>query len=198
MKLAKLLPLGLLVLSINAYAAKVDITNPTPGTLELNQTFVLNVSATEFQIGLAVQGGGFKISDLDQFQIDPLVLRLNGFSPDLTVWESGFSGTDAANEEFFFSKFAPGPSTGSFNIGTLSFTVVGFGETTVALSAPSFYEWGADTQSGAYPNANLIQYGSLVVSVADPTAPVPVPAAAWLFGTGLLAFGSSFRRNRLA
>jgi len=85
------------------------------------------------------------------------------------------------------------------------------GITEVGLSASLFYAvrsvgTGLDSSSAAltrYGNGNfatisLSSTGDLTYSLAAYTVPpsaVPVPAAAWLFGSGLLSFGAFVRRR---
>lgn len=187
MRITSLLSLGLLALSMNVQAAKVEFTTPAPGDLEIGQTFVLNLDASEFQSDLQIVAGGFRLS------FDTSILELTSFTPN-ALW-NGPGGLSSG--DYFFTTFNfPLAPRGAFNIGTLTFRTIGYGFTDINLSAPSIENpWGVISSTGEYPNAAAIQYGSLSVLAPDPTAPVPVPAAAWLFGTGLLAFGRSFKRR---
>ena len=106
-------------------------------------------------------------------------------------WDiSSFDDTRAASGlvDFVFLNKSVGDAGSNFDIASFTFNVLGNpGATTaLALSNPAIADTGFTLPGGILIDVNYVNSQVQV-------APVPVPAAAWLFGTGLMSLLGSMR-----
>jgi hypothetical protein len=184
-----LLGFASLVAASVANAATLSL-DPSSATVAVGDSFSVNVLGSLFPTD-GVAGGGLVIS------YDSTLLSLGSYS--LNDFPLDFSpGNDVAGAltlvlNAAFTGAAPATGTGTFNFVTLNFTAIaGTPGTAVDLTvdvlnpfvnAVTFAEIPVDTLNGA------------TVTVGA----VPVPAAVWLFGSGLLGLvGVARRRQTLA
>ncbi|MEN8762128.1 MAG: VPLPA-CTERM sorting domain-containing protein [Thiogranum sp.] len=168
------------VLVTTAEAATVSLI---PGST------LTSVGAT---VTLSIEGSGFTDNtDGGTFTTtwDPAILQLASFTIANPPWDVSFVTDSDPNDGLLDSVFlATSPIGGAgpdFLIGTLTFDVVGDGSTLVSMTDdPLFGGWVAP---GAVPIA--VTYQGATVST------VPVPAAVWLFGSGLLGLVGIARRK---
>ena len=146
--------------------------------------------------------------DIDKtFQVDPMSMRIRltvGSAPlpggPFTVNEviQNNSGTDWTNYHIGIENAPGGVAFGNVSSSTLS------GFTLDSGSGPSSLDFTGSLANGASASAKFM------LSLADPgkgnsytlelvqtptTASVPVPMAAWLFGSGLAGLGGALRRR---
>jgi hypothetical protein len=198
------LGLASLVAASLANAATVSLT-PASNNVSLGDTFTLTVGGTEFA-GLAT-GGSVNLNwDANFLSVDPTTISLatgfaaDGISPGTLFWNTigtptfgpGALDITATLEDsnIFGSPFpAVGPS---FDFLSLSFTVIGAPvvPSDVLISQGSGGFW----QDDAGNDIIGVTYGSATVTVNA----VPVPAAVWLFGSGLLGLVGVARRRQVA
>ena len=181
--------LASLLMASQANAATVQI-NPDSITVVNGSTFTLTVEGIGFP---ATNGGGFSLI------WDPTALMLNTTDTevDTTLTNSGFNfnsvfidqvaGTlDVINAAFF----VPAVSGGNFDLAVLSFTALNPGVTTTDLG---FFEnqptWVDENDVDL---ASQPRYIGATVTVSA----VPVPAAVWLFGSGLIGLVGIARRRK--
>lgn len=80
--------------------------------------------------------------------------------------------------------------TGPGVVGTLTFQAIALGDTSLSMAVTSEALKGGDFISEADYSVQLVTFGSANVNV------VPVPAAVWLFGSGLLGLVGVARRKK--
>ena len=108
-------------------------------------------------------------------------------------WDDSFvSDANAASGiiDFVFLNKSVGNAGSNFDIASFTFNVLGNpGATTaLALSNPAIPDTGFTLPGGTLIDVNYVNSQVQVV---------PVPAAAWLFGTGLLGLMSTMRSRRM-
>jgi len=165
-----------------ATANTVSLAEPNPiftnGAASLN----LTLQGTDFTD--LVDGGGFT------FSWDPAVLTYTGTVVADPPWDiSSVSDASAALGvvDFVFLGQSVGFSGPTFPIATLSFDVIGAnGAFTDITFADAFGGWAGGGIT--FP----VTYVSGEVTVSA----VPVPAAVWLFGSGLLGTFGVARRKK--
>lgn len=169
-------------LSAGAHAALISLS-PSLNSVDDGDTFILELIGTGFNDG-DLDGGGVSIS------YDSSVINLNSVTVDTGTWEffstSGTIDNGTGNVDgITFNSFQS--RTGDLLFATLEFTAVGSGASALGLSEFS----GNPFSSGgsAYPNITLDQ--SALVTVQS----VPVPAAVWLFISGLGLLVTTQRRK---
>jgi len=171
------------VLVTTAEAATVSLI-PNFTQTSVGDTVTLSIEGSDFTGN--TDGGSF------QTTWDPAVLQLAGFSVANPPWDLSFV-SDSNPNDGLLDTFSVGTSlaggTGqAFSIGTLTFDVVGEGTTLVSMiDDPVFGGW---SQPGTVP-ITVIYEGATVTAV-------PVPAAVWLFGSGLLGLVGISRRKKAA
>ncbi len=127
---------------------------------------------------------------------------LVSFSAKLTAAANAASGTVAAGQVSYFNGTA-----NPLNMATLledasivsRFVGQGSGDTTTALFLVSsgLATVGGTATSGVYFGSRAFALGDVTVSyVYQPVSAVPVPASAWLLGSGVLSMGAFMRRRR--
>ncbi|MGA2776374.1 MAG: VPLPA-CTERM sorting domain-containing protein [Steroidobacteraceae bacterium] len=132
-------------------------------------------------------------------ELTPVVNLLNGLiaagsTPTANSWLGTNNGTTAGN------SFAPfGTTNDASNLGGSTGQVA-----TAGLGSVTLYSLSAASQSGGAPasitpvlDVSLSSANGLTFSAIS-TAPVPVPAAIWLLGSGLLGLAGVSRRKSAA
>ncbi len=168
-----------LSISLGAHAASVDIT---PGVSDVLPTS---------EVTLTVSGSGFDMDvDSGSFRAvwDPAVLQYVSITFINPAWDTTFPFEDnAASGSLDYVFLGASNNAGTdFTIAELRFNAIGGAgsSTTVQLSVDTF---GTTWNINAVPY-ETVDYGSAVVNI------VPIPAAAWLFGSALGLLGWVRRR----
>ena len=144
--------------------------DPNPKTVNLGSTFTLDIVGTGFS---GTEGGGA------EFLFDETILQVNSVTIDTGVWDTFTNdGTiNNANGDVTNIAVAAFNDPGSnFIVATVEFTAVGDGFTDLILSENPLNPWA----SGGNTINPTLTNGAVTVSA------VPLPAAFWLFGSGLL------------
>ncbi|MEI6335860.1 MAG: cohesin domain-containing protein [Methylococcaceae bacterium] len=166
-----------------AQAAMVQFS-PVPAIVTPGSTFTLDILATDFP---EILGGGLAITVGNSS-----VLQINSARYSSPFWDTDFSNNGIIDPETVsglgFGKFAG--ASGSFTIGSVSFTALSSGTSELSLTEDSFI--GGFTFS-VDPGPNIIFSPSTITVTA---APVPIPAAFWLFASVMGVMGMSFKKSR--
>lgn len=171
-----------------AMAATVSISQPNPIQTNGAPTLDLDVVGTGFTT--PVDGGAFT------FNFDPAVLQFTGATTpaadpgDPTAfWDTFVVNADNAatgTVDFVFLGRSIGFFSGDFAVANMTFDVLGGVGTSSNINfADTFGGW---SNAG---NAVPVDYVAGQVTVSS----VPVPAAVWLFGSGLLGLVGVARRR---
>jgi hypothetical protein len=180
--LALMLFMGL-VLSGQSQAATVSF-NTSAQDVALGSSFTLDVLGTDFP---AIVGGGLNLS------FDASVLQISSVSINTAVFDFYLgNGTEegvlnnvlGTLTDTSFNTFVG--ASGDFTIMSIGFTAVGSGSSLLQLSESSIWVF-SDIMGNAI--GNQILYADTTINVTA----VPVPAAAWLFGSGLLVLARIMR-----
>lgn len=168
----------------------LDLSNLTVGT-----TFSLSIIGTDFP---ATTGGALDIS------VDSQFLRIDSASYNTAAWESTFSsdGSGSADKsawfglEFGTSGIDPNKPTptGTFTIGTITFTALKAGTTSPTLADSVASTSGGFVNDLGDPIAVIFNSTPIPLTIKSP-AEVPVPAALWLLGSGLMGLVGWSRRR---
>ena len=175
-----------------ANAATVSLSTLTP-TVNDGDSFTLDVSGTEFATGVS----GFNISltwDAAILQlVDPSLAALtasaasNGFEVAFTA------STTPGQLHFVASTFSLTPPAGpALDLFSLDFTTLAPSPGTIVASAlgTTGGEW-TDALGAQILGIDYATAGTATVAVSA----VPVPAAVWLFGSGLIGLAGIARRS---
>jgi len=133
---------------------------------------------------VAVDAGDFTVS------WDPTVLEYTGTVIADPPWDTNVvdASSAATGTLDFIILGTSGSAVTVFDIATLSFNVIGAdGDFSEIAMADAFTGWSAP---GAVPVPVTYVDGQVTVT------PVPVPAAVWLFGSGLLGLVGMARRKK--
>jgi len=180
------------LLTVGLANAEVISLTPTTQTVTTGASFDLTVSAADFFNGASA--GGVSLSwDAGLLQLNTTVaqvvssLTANGFDSPLAISLTA-STADVTSGVGFFSPVIAGPT---FDFLTLNFTYIGGPSTTdVLITNGAFGPWqdafGQDITGTTFNGA----------SVTVLPAAVPLPAAVWLFGSGLLGVVGVARRRQ--
>ena len=157
----------------------ISLTLPA-NNISVNDLFSVDVVGTDF---LTSTGGGFDIG------YDPTILRADSVTFDAAVWNFSNSpgtinNTTGIIDEVLVSTF-PGTNPGNFIVATINFTAIGQGTNSFTLNDSTTNPW-----QGINIDLTYDTFNPLIV------AAVPVPAAAWLFGSGLLGLIGLSRRKK--
>ena len=158
-----------------------SVTSVQAATVSLNNSF-LDVNQGDV-FSLTVQGSGFP--DISgggiNFSFNSSVVQINSVTINTSVFTFA-SGTGTLDNSMgtlidtYFNTFA---GTGSsFDIMTIDFEAIGVGSSSLLMSGSSMFPF-ADEFGGVVD----VTYESATINVSA----VPLPAAVWLFGIGLLA-----------
>lgn len=196
--------------------------------LTLDKTNTASFADASFVSWLAGQSGGAANVKWSLFAGDNTTTGANGVdrlliasSTDLTTINNATvrNAVPTATGVNGLLTLAGGSWTGLSTTGSnvpaqLTANSINFANTLSSLdAASSVYYFSATTQSGSGPTlANATKYGNstgfasvllasngdFTYSLAGPVSAVPVPAAAWLLGTGLMGIGGMIRRRKAA
>ena len=174
-----------LVLSGQSQAATVSF-NTSAQNVVTGSSFTLDVLGTDFP---AIVGGGLNLS------FDASVLQVSSVSINTAVFEFYLgNGTEegvlnnvlGTLTDTSFNSFVG--ASGNFTIMSIGFTAVGSGSSLLQLSESSLWVF-SDVTGNAI--GNQIDYSDALINVTA----VPLPAAVWLFGSGLLVLARVLRRK---
>ena len=172
----------LFVLLWSGFANASTITfEPQSNTAALGDIFTLDIVGIGFIEN--VDGGGINLA------FDGSVLNVLSVTIDETVWDFGNTGistgvldnTSGTIDGLMVNAFSD--VTGDFTVTSIEFQAIGFGSTLLTLSEFTLNPWAS---GGSVINPGYID-GSVTV--------VPVPVAAWLFGSGLISLIGLARRK---
>lgn len=184
----KLLFAAILLFSQGSMAGIIT-WNSTANDVNSNEIFSLNIIGTGF--AEIVDGGGIDLS------FDASVLEVLSVTIDTAVWNFfpvagpviGTIDNVAGTVNGIAVNALPSTITGDFIVATIQFQAVGLFGTNSALTLS---EYAINPWASGGSVITPLNFVNGNVSV------VPVPAAAWLFGSGLLALMSVARRKRVS
>ena len=162
----------------------VAITTSGPSSVNTNDIFTVDIIGTGFLDN--VDGGGINVS------FDQNVFNVLSVSIDESVWNFGAAGISTGSidnttgyiDGIMVNTFAD--VSGDFVIATLEIQAMSEGMSSLLLSELSYNPWAS---GGSRINPDFTTNPINIVSA------VPVPAAAWLFGSGLLGLVAAARRK---
>jgi hypothetical protein len=180
-----------------ADAATVSLS-PTSSSTSVGQPLTLNLNISGLGSGTAL--GAFDISV--------------GFNSSMLSFQSAAFGDPVLGDQLDLSNAGLNGPTATSGIGTVDLievdlldspaTLLSSQAHNFTLAALSFYSLAAGTtpvsisiNSLADQNGNPFTANTQNASVTVQSSPVPVPAAAWLLGSGLLGLGAMARRRRV-
>ncbi|MCA9471858.1 MAG: VPLPA-CTERM sorting domain-containing protein [Nitrospirales bacterium] len=186
------LALALLVLvPVTGQAATVDVGfDPTMTMVNgLNQTFTVDIVGNyNADAAESLVGGALSLS-FDQSIVNVNSVTL-GVPTDIGSSTGTIDNGAGTVDTMGFGTFAGVPS-GPFTFATIEFESVGFGTSPLGLTDPFdlIFAWANENFEAVPVNATA---GSITVK---DTAPVPLPAAGWLFLSGLGGLAALRRRE---
>lgn len=188
-----LLGIVAILIASQANAATVRI-DPASILVANGSSFQLTVAGADFPETI---GGGFLLGwDTAILGVDTTAAAITGMETDLFGIGWDFSSvtvtTDPATPGKEYLSVLLGTSgafTGAFDILTLDFTALQPGITTASLSLAPLN--GSDWLSSDFITAIPVTYEGADITVGA----VPVPAAVWLFGSGLIGLVGIARRR---
>ena len=185
-----LLGLGALLIASQVNAETISLT-PSTQTVNAGDAFSLTVQGTDFFND--VSSGGVELS------WDPALLTMTSTTADISasLASNGFPIDFGVNTVISGSSVAVGGTFGTVFGPTFDFVTFNF---TANSSAPIniFNSAFGDWQDGQFPQAQSIPDVTFVGAQVN-VNPVPVPAAVWLFGSGLIGLvGIARRKTQLA
>jgi len=142
--------------------------------VNINDVFTVDIVGSGFTSN--VDGGGVN------FTYNASVVNVMSVAIDANVWDLGFNDTGTDNlvgsvDGIMVNAWTD--VTGNFTVASVTFQAVGSGLSGLSLTEFGLNPWAS---GGSVINpgftAGLIE--------VEPASAVPVPAAAWLFGSGLI------------
>jgi len=170
-------------LMFSSYVSAATITWGSSTTnVNVNDTFTLNIIGSNFISN--VDGGGAS------FSYNPTVLNVQSISIDENTWDLGAgirTGTvdNVLGNVDGISVNAWSAVTGDFSVASVTFVAIGAGTTDLTLSGWSMNPWAS---GGGLLNPDYLD-ASVTVSA------VPVPAAVWLFASGIIGLTGMMKRK---
>ena len=176
--------LCLLLLSGQVSAATLG-WGVAPSSINVGDTFSINIIGSDFIDN--VDGGGVN------FSFDSSILSVASVSIDENVWDFGGAGISTGLVDnatgtvngLMVNTFAD--VIGDFDVATIEFLALSAGTSALSLSEYALNPWAS---AGSTINPDMVE-GTLTVSLSS----IPVPAAFWLFGSGLLLLIGKARRD---
>ncbi len=170
----KIMAVFLLLFSGCVSAATIG-WDTAPASINVGDSFSLNILGSGFTSN--VDGGGVN------FSYDSSILNVTSVSINGSVWDFGGAGISTGVidngagtvDGVMVNTF--GAVTGDFTVATIQFMAIGTGTSALSLIEYALNPWAS---GGSLINP-IMEDGSLTV-----VQTVPVPAAFWLFGSGLL------------
>jgi len=188
----KILQAVFLLLVVGRVDAATVSFNNSLSSVNQGDTFSLTVQGSDFA---TIAGGGLNLS------FNSSVLQINSVTINQSVFE--FYIGDGTEEGIVDNSFGQLLNTsfnsffgasGSFDIMDIGFTAIGTGSSNLLLSESSIWVF-ADEFGGLY--GDQVTFNPATVNVSGVSA-VPLPAAVWLFGSGLIGLaGVARRKSRL-
>lgn len=174
-------------LALNVAQAQSLSISPTPTNVRVGDVFSLDVNASNF--ANPISGGGFELS------FDASVLRLDSVVIP-TSWEFARNGglIDNASgtlSDAYFATFLA-PKAGAFAVGTLNFSAIGVGSSSITLSANALQPFVEDVTS----DLPVVAFTPGLVNVA--AVPEPSSVAMVLAGIGLVGWSARRRQQQAA
>lgn len=160
----------------------------TPSPININDTFSLTITGSGFTSN--VDGGGAN------FSFNSSILNVTSVTIDETVWDFGGAGISTGSIDnaagtvngIMVNTFSV--VSGNFDVATIEFLAVGSGTTALTLTEYGLNPWSS---GGSLLNPTM---ADSLVTVSGVSA-VPVPAAVWLFSSGILGLvGMARRKNK--
>jgi len=185
----KIIQITLLLLAAGQVNAASVGFNNNANSVNQGDTFSLTVQGSGFD---TIVGGGLNLS------FDASVLQVNSVTINQSVFEFYLGG--GTEEGILDNSFGQLLNTsfntffgaaGDFDIMDISFTAVGSGLSALTLSESALWVF-ADDLGGYY--GDQVTFDPASVQVASVSA-VPVPAAVWLFGSGLIGLAGVAKRR---
>ncbi len=149
--------------------------------VNVNDVFTIDITGTNFLSN--VDGGGVN------FSYDASVLNVVSISINESVWDLGAGISTGIIDNITgtvggISVNAWSDVIGNFSVATITFQAISSGSSDLSLSEWGFNPWAS--------NGNIINPDFVNATVQV----VPVPAAIWLFGSGLIGLlGLSKRKT---
>ena len=176
---------GLTLLSGHASAATIG-WGSAPATIYAGDSFSLNITGSGFTSN--VDGGGVN------FTYDKNILNVTSVTIDEIVWDFGGAGISTGSIDngagtangIMVNTFST--VIGSFDVATIQFQAIGSGTSALNLTEYALNPWA----SGGSLIDPIMASNSLTVLQS-----VPVPAAVWLFGSGLIGLIGVARRKKV-
>ncbi len=171
-----------LLLCGQAYAA--TITTSVQGPYQVGDIFTVDIVGTAFTSN--VDGGGVNLS------FDQSMLNVLSVSIDESVWNFGSTGINTGTidnatgsvDGIMVNTFAD--VAGDFVIATVEFEAMSANNSLLILSGLGINPWAS--------GGSLIN--PVYVSSTVEVSAVPVPAAVWLFGSGLIGLLGFAKRKQ--
>jgi hypothetical protein len=176
---AHTLSIAMIVFLIQSAEAATIQTDPLNSTVNIGDVFTIDVVGLDFP---ETQGGGFSLT------YDNNILNVTNVSIDEdNTWTfvNDIGVIDNASGELSEVKVADFPGTaGDFTVATIEFLAVANGTSRLGLTESLGNPWasGGNEISPTFNNASQVQV-------------IPIPAAIWLFGSGILGLFSAFMRR---
>lgn len=157
-----------LLWSVPATEAATVRFEPVTSSVNLTDVFSMKIVGENF--ASPIEGGGLNLS------FNPTILSVNSVALDTGVWEfltsiGPINNAVGTVSDIVFNSFAG--RSGNFDIGTVSFTAQGLGNSDLVLTASTLNPFAS---GGALFPVTLTN-GAVTV--------VPIPAALWLLISGM-------------
>ena len=154
--------------------------------VNVNDVFTINVVGTGFLSN--VDGGGVNIS------FDHNVLNVLSVSINESVWDFGGFGISTGTinnsngtiDGIMVNTFAD--VTGDFVVATIEMQAISAGSSLLSLTEYDLNPWAS---GGSLINPDFVAASVNVSAIT----PIPLPAAVWLFGSGLIGLIGLARRK---